>query len=67
MRRPSLTNDEAIALDIKDHEANRVLYSQCRRRHQADTPCLQSLGPLLPILVDRPSMNHHLGFGHNRR
>jgi hypothetical protein len=67
MRGPSLTNDEAIALDSKDHEANRVLYSQCKRRHQAGSPCLQSLGPFLPILVERPSMHHHLGVGHNRR
>ena len=67
LRGPVLDEAEASLLDAADYAENRILYAKGLRRHQALCPSMRAFGPLLPLLNERPSKHHPLGFGHNYR
>ena len=70
MRPPLLSSEEADSLDSLDKEAHIKLQARGLRRHAAERPCVQALGPFLSgIIIDpaRFSKHHPLGKGRNRR
>ena len=66
IRGPSLSKDEADALDNACKPRNRELHAAGRRRHHVETPSFYLPGPLLPILLapGQYSAHHPLGRGH---
>ena len=67
LRGPVIDRDQADSLDLEEASENSQLYSEGLRRHAAKVPCIQTFGPLLPIVVANPSSHHPLGWGHNTR
>ena len=67
MRGPVISNEEADSLDQMDCSEHSRLYALGKRRCNADLPCIQNQGPLLPIITIHSSSHHRLGFGHNYR
>ena len=65
LRGPVMSEIDASLMDALDHEDNRKLYATGKRRHQALCPCVRAHGPLRPLINERSSSHHALGFGHN--
>ena len=62
------SEEEACLVDEVEKTLHLSLQKRGKRRHAADEPVLQLVGPLLPIMLikNNDSDSHHpLGFGHN--
>ena len=66
---PELSQEQADALDEAEQEKYRKMQAGGFRRHAASVPCVQAIGPLLPIIndPDEESKHHPLGWGHSRQ
>ena len=66
LRPPILSEAQADEIDEVEAAKYRALRARGLRRHAAEKPCVQALGPLWPIVVDpsRFSRHHPLGKGH---
>ena len=62
---PPYTSEQADAFDLEEAKVNRELSHRGSRRHKAVKPCVQLVGPIMPISTACPSKHHPLGRGHN--
>ena len=69
MTPPILTQDQADAVDEMELKRFKALKARGLRRHAAVEPCVQAMGPKLPIIIDprRASAHHPLGVGYDKR
>ena len=62
---PPYTPEQADDFDLEEAKSNRELSHRGSRRHKAVKPCVQLIGPIMPIASVCPSKHHPLGRGHN--
>jgi len=69
MKPPWINDEEADVLDAAEADSLGKLKAQGLRRHAATKPCVQALGPLLPVVINPEcsSRHHPLGKGYNKR
>ena len=62
---PLISEEDALQVDLSEHENFRALYKQGKRRHNAELPCFRLQGPLIHVLIDpaNASAHHPLGGG----
>ena len=65
MRNKTWTDEEIAEMDLEEIAGHKKSQATGKRRHHAEAPVVQLVGPLMPILLLGNNSSHHpLGLGH---